>query len=332
MTSASQWNCRRCCEKASTGFSQDVSVGDLRKAAERLSGRYRGEVRDGRFHLSDSLATSAYLATRLPATYAAIRASLSAVADIRPEWEPQTLLDIGSGPGSVLWAACDQWPSIEHATMIEGCDPIRRVGEKLAQRAESRRTAWIAADIQRGLPALESADLVTLSYVLGELAPAAIARLTERLWELSRDVLLVVEPGTPAGWQRILLVRDRLIALGAHIVAPCTHAERCPLAAPDWCHFSRRVARSRRTGSPRRPMFRGRTRSSSISLYRACRMRSGRPRARAPARRLRHRPAQAVQQHRAAGRTSGDEATGRRFQGGAPRGLGRSALASCRAD
>ena len=159
-----------------------VSVGDIRNAAERLSGRYRGEVRDGRFHLSDSLATSAYLATRLPATYAAIRASLSAVAEIRPGWEPQTLLDIGAGPGSVFWAACDQWPSIEHATMIEGCDPIRRVGEQLAQRAEPRQTAWIAADIQRGLPTLESADLVTLSYVLGELAPDAIARLTERLW------------------------------------------------------------------------------------------------------------------------------------------------------
>jgi ribosomal protein RSM22 (predicted rRNA methylase) len=222
-----------------------VSVGDIRNAAERLSGRYRGEVRDGRFHLSDSLATSAYLATRLPATYAAIRASLSAVAEIRPAWEPQTLLDIGSGPGSVFWAACDQWPSIEQATMIEGCDPIRRVGEQLAQRAEPRQTAWIAADIQRGLPTLEGADLVTLSYVLGELAPDAIERLTERLWQLSRDTMLVVEPGTPAGWQRILLVRDRLIALGARIVAPCTHAERCPLAAPDWCHFSRRVARSR---------------------------------------------------------------------------------------
>ena len=224
---------------------EDVSVGDIRNAAERLSGRYRGEVRDGRFHLSDSLAISAYLATRLPATYAAIRASVSAVAEIRPGWEPATLLDIGAGPGSVFWAACDQWPSIGHATMIEGCDPIRRVGEQLAQRAAPRQTAWIAADIRRGLPAIESADLVTLSYVLGELAPDAIARLTERLWQLSRDVLLVVEPGTPAGWQRILLVRDRLIALGAHIVAPCSHAERCPLAAPDWCHFSRRIARSR---------------------------------------------------------------------------------------
>ena len=128
--------------------------------------------------------------------------------------------------------------------MVEASEAIRQVGDALA-RESGARTTWIAADIARGLPALEGADLVTLSYVLGELAPAAINPLIERLWDLSQDALLVVEPGTPAGWQRILLVRDRLIALGAHIVAPCAHAERCPLVAPDWCHFSRRVARSR---------------------------------------------------------------------------------------
>ena len=32
---------------------------------------------------------------------------------------------------------------------------------------------------------------------------------------------------------------------GANILAPCPHARPCPLAAPDWCHFSARVARSR---------------------------------------------------------------------------------------
>lgn len=223
---------------------RDTPIADIRKAAELLSQRYRGEVRDGRLHLNERAAATAYLATRLPATYAAIRACMTAIADIRPTWTPQSLLDAGAGPGSALWAARDQWPSIEHATMIEASEPIRQVGDALTREAGAR-TAWIAADIARGLPALERSDLVTLSYVLGELLPAAIDPLIERLWELSQDTLLVVEPGTTAGWQRILLVRDRLIALGAHIIAPCPHAERCPLTAPDWCHFSRRVARSR---------------------------------------------------------------------------------------
>ena len=223
---------------------RDTPIADIKKAAEALSQRYRGEIRDGRLHLSERAAATAYLATRLPATYAAVRASLSAIADVRPEWSPQTLLDVGSGPGSVLWAARDQWPSIEHATMVEASEAIRQLGDELA-RESGARTSWIAADIQRGLPALERAELVTLAYVLGELAPAAIDPLIEQLWDLSQDTLLVVEPGTPAGWQRILLVRDRLIALGAHLIAPCAHAARCPLVAPDWCHFSRRVARSR---------------------------------------------------------------------------------------
>jgi ribosomal protein RSM22 (predicted rRNA methylase) len=224
---------------------EGIPIADIRAAADRLSQRYRGEVRDGRLHLSDDLTTRAYLATRLPATYAAIHASLSAIADLKRDWRPQTLLDVGAGPGSAFWAACDQWPSIESATMLEACDPIRRVGEQLAQNAGARRATWLSADIQRRLPALDSADLVTLTYVLGELAPEATGPLIERLWDLTRETVLVVEPGTPAGWRRILLVRDRLITLGAHVIAPCPHARRCPLVEPDWCHFARRVARSR---------------------------------------------------------------------------------------
>ena len=59
------------------------------------------------------------------------------------------------------------------------------------------------------------------------------------------DTLLIVEPGTPAGWERMLAARRQLLDRGAHIVAPCPHALACPLVPPDWCHFAQRVARSR---------------------------------------------------------------------------------------
>ena len=74
---------------------------------------------------------------------------------------------------------------------------------------------------------------------------AARGPLIRQLCSLTGDTLLVVEPGTPSGWKRILQARDILIQAGAHILAPCAHALACPLAAPDWCHFSARVARSR---------------------------------------------------------------------------------------
>lgn len=223
---------------------EGTSLAELKQAADLLSRRYRSEVRDGKLHISDDLAAKAYLTTRLPATYAAVRACLGAVAEVLPELAPKSLLDVGAGPGTALWAARDCFESLETATLVETSVAIRRVGKQLAEAAPVR-AEWIAADLATGLGGLPPAELVTLAYVLDELSPPALEPLVDRLWALTLDTLVIVEPGTPAGWRRILAVRSRLIAAGAHLAAPCPHSAACPLVAPDWCHFSRRVARSR---------------------------------------------------------------------------------------
>lgn len=253
-----------------------IALGDLTAAAARLSRRYRAEIRDGRFHLSDELAALAYLTTRLPATYAAIRAALSMVTERLPDLRPGRQLDLGAGPGTAFWAARDCWPDLGSAILLEGSAAIRRQGELLIARAFDAegdappQVTWIDADLARldggmasalGNAGLGSADLVSLCYVLDELSPGARHHLVEMAWSQCRGLLLIVEPGTPAGWRRILAARDQLLADGAQMVAPCPHALPCPLLPPllpgqsapqpvsaadeDWCHFSRRVARSR---------------------------------------------------------------------------------------
>jgi ribosomal protein RSM22 (predicted rRNA methylase) len=219
---------------------EGVSGRDLAAASDALSVRYRGEVRDGRFHVADDLAARAYLAARLPATYAAIRVALDAVATVRPEFAPRRLLDFGAGPGTALWAVRDCWHGLESATLIEASASMRKFGAAFAPQSGVTAIDW-----RSDLPASGSSDLVTLAYVLDELDPTQRKTLIRQLWSLTADTLLIVEPGTPTGYQRILEARSALLSHGAHMVAPCPHSLGCPLIAPDWCHFSRRVARSR---------------------------------------------------------------------------------------
>ncbi len=227
---------RQAVDGALDGIPRDA----LAAAQDNLSQRYRAERRDGRAHIGDALTARAYLAARLPATYAALRTALDAVAERRPEFAPRSLLDFGAGPGTALWAAHDCWPGLDGALLIEASSAIREFGARFAPESGVAGIDW-----QTTLDATRPHDLVTIAYVLDELDPAHRAPLLDRLWSLSADILLIVEPGTSAGWRRIIDARTQLLNVGAHLVAPCPHRAACPLAAPDWCHFSRRVARSR---------------------------------------------------------------------------------------
>lgn len=223
--------------------AQGVPLSELSRAVDTLSGRYRQEVMDGAWHVSGDLAARAYVTVRFPATFAALAAAMQEIKQVRPDLQPVTHLDVGSGPGTAFWASGETWNSIEKAVMLEGSPHMREWGEKLA-KLSSVQSQWLDVDVRRGLPDTGPHDLVTLSYVLNELTPETRLQLTQALWGRTADTLLIVEPGTTAGWQRILHVRQHLLALGAHLLAPCPHTHACPVHTPDWCHFTVRVARS----------------------------------------------------------------------------------------
>jgi ribosomal protein RSM22 (predicted rRNA methylase) len=222
-----------------------MPLNELAATAAVLSQRYREEPRGGKTHVAGDRDALAYLAVRLPATYAAVRASFAAVAEARPDFAPKSALDVGAGPGTALWAATECWPSVADVLLVEASPVFRAFGEQLAAEIRQPHITWRTSDVARDEIDGEPRDLVTLTYVLNELAPANRPQLVERLWRLTVDTLVIVEPGTPAGWQHILAARRQLIDFGAHVIAPCPHANACPLQPPDWCHFARRVARSR---------------------------------------------------------------------------------------
>jgi ribosomal protein RSM22 (predicted rRNA methylase) len=224
---------------------EGIARADLAAAAAVLSQRYRDERRDGALFIANRRDALAYVAVRLPATYAAIRASFGAIAEVFPDFSPQTMLDVGAGPATAIWAAADCWPALADAFLVEASPMLRACGEEFAAQAQLPNMTWRIADVASDAIDCAPRDLVTLAYVLNELAPNGRRSALERLWHLTADTMVIVEPGTPAGWQRILAARRHLIESGAHLVAPCPHAHECPLQPPDWCHFASRVARSR---------------------------------------------------------------------------------------
>jgi ribosomal protein RSM22 (predicted rRNA methylase) len=214
---------------------EGVSRKELEQRAGRMSVSYRdGGTSAGITAPADALA---YLVTRAPATYAAIRAVFDRVAEARPEFSPKNLLDIGAGPGTAAWASRDAWPTLAAITLIEPNAMFRDLASRLMPDAHI-----VAGSLGVELP---RAALVTAAYVLAELPEAAAAGTARELWSAASEMLVLVEPGTPGGFARIRAARAALIEAGGHVAAPCTHDNACPIAPPDWCHFSERLARSR---------------------------------------------------------------------------------------
>jgi len=188
----------------------------------------------------------AYALARMPATYAADIASLNALGDARPDFAPTSLLDIGAGPGTATWAAAEAFPSLQSFTLLDANEVLRKLAlDLLGDSGHSGHISYERGDARTLLAKSDAADLVVASYFIGEISEIERTSLAQLMWEKTRDTLLVVEPGTPAGYRRIVALREHLIASGAHVAAPCPHDGTCPLAAPDWCHFTQRLQRSR---------------------------------------------------------------------------------------
>ena len=192
--------------------------------------------------MADAADRAAYLVTRIPATYAA-NVYVFAELTMRVAAPIKSMLDLGSGPGTAMWAAAAAMPNLSSFTALERDVALIDVGRRLAARNQRLHSAtWMNSDL-RAQASYPARDLVVLSYALNEL-PDPLAILRAAL-AAARVALVIIEPGTPAAFTNVLGARDLLIKSGAQIAAPCPHHNACPLVVRnDWCHFAVRLERS----------------------------------------------------------------------------------------
>lgn len=214
----------------------------IKDAQSKLTERYRKDGGKSQGGFSSHAEALAYVAARMPATYAAVEAVLSQV----PIDNVTTVLDLGAGPGTASIAAALRWPNCKKFQLVEGNQHMHDISQQLIQNVPE--LAQQSFDFNHSnifkYSFNQTYDIAILSYVLNELAAHDQASIITNIWEQVTKGLVIVVPGTPQSYQELMTIRERLIQMGAFITAPCPHDKVCPLSGDDWCHFSVRLPRS----------------------------------------------------------------------------------------
>lgn len=226
-------------------LTDGLSLPELVKESEKLTLQYRNKAEGQSLNalVSDNQRL-AYLAARFPATYAVGYQVLEeAKRRLGSALSIYTFLDIGAGPGTLFMSAMEAGFPLSKATMIERDPGFIRLGKQISSMHSQVAQEWICQDVRKEL-AVQPHDLVVASYSLNELGEKDRLEILKSLWGLTKNILIIIEPGTKASFESLKAMRENLLLQGAHLIAPCPHSERCPLKENDWCHFSSRIERS----------------------------------------------------------------------------------------
>jgi ribosomal protein RSM22 (predicted rRNA methylase) len=218
-----------------------VEGSKVKNAAQSLSAGYRDQP--GHTVLLNDSGKRAYLAARLPATYAAIFRALQRSAETGLD-VIDSVLDAGCGPGTASLAATEIWPDIATVTRSDLDGSWRPIAEALGGASgypALTRGRWLTGNLES--MAYPTHDLVMAAYALNEIPAERRAAASANLWRAAEKALILIEPGTPQGFLNLRAARALLIQNGAQIAAPCPHHAACPMSETDWCHASVRLAR-----------------------------------------------------------------------------------------
>ncbi|XP_030700137.1 ribosome assembly protein METTL17, mitochondrial [Globicephala melas] len=226
---------------------------------EKLCGEVLHALRRTTYHwqeLSYSEGLSlVYMAARLDGGFAAVSRAFHEIQARLPEFQPQTLMDFGSGTGSVTWAAHSTWgQSLREYMCVDSSAAMLELAEKLLKGGSGSGMPYVPGVFFRQfLPVSPKVqfDVVVSAFSLSELpSKANRTDVVQTLWRKTGHFLILVENGTKAGHSLLMDARD-LVLNGKEkspldprpgfVFAPCPHELPCPqltASKPLACSFS----------------------------------------------------------------------------------------------
>ena len=210
------------------------SLKELKSIANLIMDNYKNGSGKGNDLINSSLASKVYAVYRLPATYSAFGEALKHTLELYNQ-NINSVIDVGAGSVSASLAASHLLPDIKNFTLLERNKFMMEIGKTL------HNFDYINYDLSKDNLDING-DLVISNYVLNELDQNSRINAINKMWNMTSKLLVIVEPGTPEGFQLIREIRDYLISIGGYVVSPCPHMGVC---LNTWCHFSTRISRSK---------------------------------------------------------------------------------------
>ncbi|TNN54787.1 Methyltransferase-like protein 17, mitochondrial [Liparis tanakae] len=183
-----------------------------------------------------------YMAARLAGGYAAVRRALNEIQKRDPSFAPQTLLDFGSGLGTVLWASHSCWgDTLKEMVCVDSSGPMNVLAERLLRGDDEKAEPHMKqVYFRQFLPVSPKVqfDVVAAAFTLSELLNAKDREeAVSTLWRKTSSYLVLVENGTKEGHQMLMEARSTLLkkqdkvvhdSRPASVFAPCPHELTCP--------------------------------------------------------------------------------------------------------
>jgi ribosomal protein RSM22 (predicted rRNA methylase) len=174
-----------------------------------------------------------------------------------PADRPLSVLDLGAGLGATTWglvralAAAGQGGEVSAVLVDHDSSALavaRELGAALGGDGDVRVTLRAEKRALGSPLARGRHDVVLLGQVLSEDSGGDEDDRAQRHARLLGDLvdeqlvpggaLIVIEPALRDRTRHLQRVRDRLVAAGRPVFAPCPHAAPCPMlpSEADWCH------------------------------------------------------------------------------------------------
>jgi ribosomal protein RSM22 (predicted rRNA methylase) len=196
----------------------------------------------GARYMDDPRLLGAYLLFYWPVSYAQGRQVLGELPA-----RARHVLDLGSGPGPLAFAALDAGAA--EVTAADRSRAALALARELATEAEEALATREWDPHRAGELPTTSVDAVLLGHLLNELFGKGESALGRRAALVERALgalrpggsVVLIEPALRDTSRELLRLRDVLVRRGFAVRAPCLFRGDCPalLKPSDWCHAER---------------------------------------------------------------------------------------------